>query len=145
MWKKELEVGVWGEECKWKRLCVSEKKRASKTERGSEREWECPEYFPSSLCGPLISQAAGQPCAYRALLADSYHQTTVATMAQSESACMAKAENSSSYYLLSERETTCTEPMRLNLKENSLSMCIYTDTNHANTHVYSTLHVCRLR
>lgn len=30
MWKREFEVGVWGEEYKWKRSCVSEKKRVSK-------------------------------------------------------------------------------------------------------------------
>ena len=113
---------------------LSEKKKERERER--ERERECPEYFPSSLCGPLISQAAGQPCAYRALLADSYHQTTVEMMAQSESACMARAECSNSHCLLSERETTCTEPMWLNLKEtctlleDAFSVCIYADTNY---------------
>lgn len=35
---------------------------------------------------PLIRPAAGQPCAYRVLLADSYHQTTIEMMANSESA-----------------------------------------------------------
>lgn len=66
-------------------LCKGEKRERARQSKGErEREGECPEYFPSSLCGPLISQAAGQPCAYRALLDDSYHQTTVEMMAHSE-------------------------------------------------------------
>lgn len=75
---------------------MSERASKKETERGRAGEGERAKYFPSSLCGSLISQAAGQPCAYRALLADSYHQTTVKTMAQSESAHMAKAEYISS-------------------------------------------------
>lgn len=64
-------------------------------EEKKKKKKKSPEYFPSSPCGPLISQAAGQPCAYRALLADSYRQSTVQMMARSESAWLANEEKNS--------------------------------------------------
>lgn len=43
------------------------------------------------MCGPLISRYAGRRSAYTALLADSYHRTSVEIMAESESKRIAKA------------------------------------------------------
>lgn len=77
MWNKESEIGAQRERVSY--LWVRKERKAEREEE-EEKELECPQYFPFALCGPSISQAAGQTCAYRALLADSYHQTPVEVM-----------------------------------------------------------------